>query len=114
MTLDTNLVRGTLTLLILRALSWGPMHGYGILEWIEAATDTPLFIAEGTLYPALHRLERNGLVTAEWGVSDSNRKAKYYALTPRGREELGAAQAAWTGHVAALQRALSFPAPRRV
>jgi PadR family transcriptional regulator, regulatory protein PadR len=114
MTLDTNLVRGTLTLLVLKALSWGPMHGYGILEWIELATDTPLFIAEGTLYPALHRLERNGLIAATWGMSENNRKAKYYALTPRGRKELGAAQAAWKGHVAALQRALAFRAPGTV
>jgi PadR family transcriptional regulator, regulatory protein PadR len=111
MTLETNLVRGTLTLLILKSLSQGPLHGFAVLEWIEAATRTPMFVAEGTLYPALHRLERNGLIEAEWGVSDNNRRAKYYALTARGHAELRTTLEAWHRHVAALQRALAFTAP---
>jgi PadR family transcriptional regulator, regulatory protein PadR len=110
MTLETNLVRGTLTLLILKSLSQGPLHGFAVLEWIEAATRTPLFVAEGTLYPALHRLERNGLIEAEWGVSDNNRRAKYYSLTARGSAELRTALAAWNRHVATLERALSYSA----
>lgn len=110
MTLETNLVRGTLTLLILQSLSQGPLHGFAVLEWIEAATQTPTFVAEGTLYPALHRLERNGLIEAEWGVSENNRRAKYYSLTARGRAELRTAVDAWTRHAAALQHALSFRA----
>src|SRR3954462_7678697 len=82
--LDANLLRGTLDLLILKALSWGPRHGYAVVEWIEQATDTAFLIGEGTLYPALHRLEGRGWITAEWGVSDNNRQAKYYRLAPAG------------------------------
>src|SRR4051812_50053904 len=78
--LDLNLLRGTLDLLILKALSWGPRHGYAVVEWIEQATGTAFLIGEGTLYPALHRLEGRGGITAEWGVSDNNRQAKYYRL----------------------------------
>jgi PadR family transcriptional regulator, regulatory protein PadR len=111
MTLETNLMRGTLTLLILKALANGPLHGFAVMEWIDVATQTPMFVAEGTLYPALHRLERNGLIEAEWGVSDNNRRAKYYSLTRRGRAELRTTLEAWNRHVAALQRALAFTAP---
>src|SRR4051812_50122996 len=82
--LDLNLLRGTLDLLILKALSWGPRHGYAVVEWIEQATDTAFLIGEGTLYPALHRLEGRGWITAGWGVSDNNRQAKYYRLPPGG------------------------------
>ena len=79
--LDVSLMRGTLDLLILKALSWGPRHGYAVVEWIEQATDAALLVGEGTLYPALHRLERHGLVDAEWvsvpdvGKSDAARIA---------------------------------------
>src|SRR4051795_1569546 len=88
--LEANLLRGTLDLLILKALSWGPRHGYAVVEWIEQATDTAFLIGEGTLYPALHRLEGRGWITAEWGVSDNNRQAKYYRLAPAGPAPLPA------------------------
>jgi len=93
--LDVSLMRGTLDLLILKALSWGPRHGYAVVEWIEQATDAAFLIGEGTLYPALHRLERRGLITAEWGVSDNNRQAKFYKLTAVGRKQLAAETERW-------------------
>ena len=92
--LDVSLMRGTLDLLILKALSWGPRHGYSVVEWIEQATDAEFMIGEGTLYPALHRLERRGLITSEWGVSENNRQAKYYSLAKAGRARLQARPAA--------------------
>jgi PadR family transcriptional regulator, regulatory protein PadR len=109
--LDVNLLRGTLDLLILKALSWGPRHGYAVVEWIEQATDTEFLIGEGTLYPALHRLERRGWITAEWGVSDNNRQAKYYHLARTGRSRLQAGSSAWHRFVEIAGRALSATAP---
>src|SRR5437868_899849 len=84
------LLQGTLDLLILKALSWGPAHGYAVARWIEAATGDALRIEEGSLYPALHRLEERGHVESEWGLSENNRRAKFYHLTPEGRRELRA------------------------
>ena len=109
--LDTNLLRGTLDLLILKALSWGPRHGYGVAEWIEHATDAALGVGEGTLYPALHRLERQGLVAAEWGLSENNRTAKYYRLSPAGRRRLQSGTSAWQQFVDVAGRALSAAGP---
>jgi transcriptional regulator len=85
-----DLLRGALDLLILRALTWGPTHGYGVARWIEGVTDDALRIEEGSLYPALYRLEKRGWVETEWGLSENNRKAKYYRLTKRGRAQLRA------------------------
>jgi transcriptional regulator len=82
---DRGLLQGTLELLILKALSGGAAHGYGIASWIEDATEDALRVEEGSLYPALHRMERKGWVEAEWGVSENNRKAKFYSLTAAGR-----------------------------
>ena len=93
--LDINLMRGTLELLILKALTWGPRHGYAVAEWIGQATDAALLVGEGTLYPALHRLERQRLVEAEWGVSENNRRARYYTLTPAGRKQLEVERSEW-------------------
>ena len=84
-----DLLRGSLDLLILRALAWQPAHGYGITRWIEQTTDEALQIEEGSLYPALHRLEERGWVESEWGTSENNRRARFYRLTPRGRAQLG-------------------------
>jgi PadR family transcriptional regulator, regulatory protein PadR len=109
--LDVNLLRGTLDLLILKALSWGPRHGYAVVEWIEQATDAGFLIGEGTLYPALHRLERRGWITAEWGVSDNNRQAKYYRLARTGRARLQAGSSAWHRFVEVAGRALSLTEP---
>jgi PadR family transcriptional regulator, regulatory protein PadR len=82
---ELELIRGTLDVLILKALAWGPLHGYAIMGLIYRQTDEALLVEEGTLYPALWRLESKGLVEAEWGLSENNRKAKYYQLTSRPR-----------------------------
>jgi PadR family transcriptional regulator PadR len=99
---DLELIRGTFDLLILKTLSWGPLHGLGVLRWIETVTDQRLLIEEGALYPALHRLEQRGWVSAEWGFSESNRKAKYYRLTPLGRKQLTAELSRWARYTEAV------------
>ena len=108
---DLNILRESLDLLILKALSWGPRHGYAVVEWIEQATDAAFLIGEGTLYPALHRLERRGLITAEWGVSDNNRQAKFYSLARAGRARLQAGSSSWHRFVEVAGKALRAPAP---
>ena len=108
---NPNLVRATLDLLILKALTWEPKHGYGISEWIETVTDGSLLMEEGTLYPALHRLQAKNLVDSEWGLSENNRRAKYYRLTKGGRRHLQAETASWTRYTSAVARALSMEAP---
>jgi len=90
-----DLLQGTLDMLILQALTWGSMHGYGITAWLEQATDEALQVEEGSLYPALHRMAKRGWVKAEWGVSENNRRAKYYTLTAAGRRQLQAEASAW-------------------
>jgi transcriptional regulator len=99
---DLELVRGTFDLLILKTLSWGPMHGLGVLRWIEQVTGNRLRIEEGALYPALHRLEQRGWIDAEWGYSESNRRAKYYRLTPKGRRQLTAELSKWARYTEAV------------
>ena len=100
---DTNdLLHGTLDLLVLKTLSWGPMHGYDITKWIEQATKGELEILDSALYKALHRLEDAGAIDTEWGISDNNRRAKYYSLTARGRQLLRAETATWKRYVAAV------------
>ena len=99
---DLELIRGTFDLLILKTLSWGPMHGLGVLRWIESVTDQRLLIEEGALYPALHRLEQRGWISAEWGFSESKRKAKYYRLTPTGRRQLTAELSRWARYTEAV------------
>lgn len=103
---ETDLLRSSLDLLVLKALSWGPMHGYGISEWIEGATSALLLLEEGTLYPALHRLERRGCISSEWGVSDNNRRAKFYRLTAAGRARFRAQAPLWHRHAEAIAVAL--------
>ncbi|HEY9479229.1 MAG TPA: PadR family transcriptional regulator [Gemmatimonadaceae bacterium] len=109
--LDVGLMRGTLDLLILKAVSWGPRHGYAIAEWIEQVSGAVLLVGEGTLYPALHRLERQGLVEAEWGFSENNRQAKYYQLSSDGRRRLRAGTSSWYDFVEAASRALRATGP---
>jgi transcriptional regulator len=92
---NVDLLRGTLDLFILKTLTWGPMHGLGISRWIENASQSQLQIEEGALYPALHRMEQRGWLIAEWGISDNNRRAKFYKLTPRGRKQYVAQLASW-------------------
>jgi len=101
-----ELLQGTLDILILKALTWGPMHGYAVASWIERVTDDVLRIEEGSLYPALHRLEERELVTAEWGVSDNNRRAKFYRLTPQGRQHLRAESSSWARYADAVRKVL--------
>jgi len=101
-----DLLKGTLDVLVLKALTWGPRHGYAVAGWIDQATDGTLQIEEGALYHALHRLERKGWLDSEWGVSESNRRAKYYTLTPAGRQQLAAKTATWTRYAEAIFAAL--------
>ena len=110
MTDSADILRGTLDLLILKALSWGPLHGYGVARWIAAATGDALRIEEGSLYPALHRLEERGLLTAEWGTSENNRRAKFYRLTADGKRRLRAETASWIRSARAIFAALEAPA----
>ncbi|WP_058188867.1 PadR family transcriptional regulator [Terracidiphilus gabretensis] len=90
-----DILQGTLDLLILRTLIFGPAHGHTIAHSIEQTSENALEIEQGSLYPALHRLEDRGLVSSKWGVSDNNRKAKFYQLTAKGRKELTAATSRW-------------------
>src|SRR5438309_11264873 len=99
-----ELLPGTLDMLILKALSRGAMHGYGIAQFIQQASREVLRVEEGALYPALHRLEVRGLLKAEWGTSENNRRAKFYKLTAVGRRELDSETAYWTRVAAAVTR----------
>ena len=108
---EAGLLRSSLDLLILKALSWGPKHGYAIGEWIEGATGSLLLLEEGTLYPALHRLERRGWLTSEWGVSENNRRAKFYELTASGRTRFRVQAPVWYRHVDAITAALRRTSP---
>ena len=101
-----EILRGTLDLLILKALSWGPSHGYAVARWIEQATNDALAVGEGTLYPALHRLEERGWITASWGASENNRQAKFYSLTRKGRTQLRTEADNWRRYAAAVFAAL--------
>lgn len=98
----SDLLHGTLDLLVLKALSTQPMHGFGLSKWIERGTRNELEIVDSALYKALHRLEDAGAITSEWGVSDNNRRAKYYSLTARGRKLLRAELATWRRYVVAV------------
>jgi PadR family transcriptional regulator, regulatory protein PadR len=100
-------VQGTLDFLILKTLSWHQMHGYAIARWIFDTSREELQIEEGTLYPALHRLEDRGWVEAEWGLSENNRRAKFYRLTLAGRAELTQRVAEWNRFTRAVSRILS-------
>src|SRR6185503_984734 len=101
-----DLLQGTLDVLVLRTLAWGPMHGYAVSRWIRQRTDGELEIEDAPLYKALHRLERSGCVSAEWGVSENNRRARYYALTTAGRRQLAAEESAWRRYAAAVFKVL--------
>jgi transcriptional regulator len=103
---EAELLPGTLDLLILKAVSLGAEHGYGVLLRIEHITGNALAIEQGALYPALYRLEHRGLLDTEWGTSDNNRKAKFYSLTASGRKHLKAATERWTRTILAVNTAL--------
>jgi PadR family transcriptional regulator, regulatory protein PadR len=103
----SDLFVGTLDLLILKAVSGGPIHGYAIKQWIAQSTGGEHAVTEGVLYPALHRLERRGFLAEEWGLTETKREAKFYSLTAAGRRELKRAALAWQRHVAGVNAALS-------
>ena len=103
----TELLPGTLDMLILKAVSLRPLHGYGVLLRIAQISGDALQIPQGSLYPALYRLERDGLIEAEWGESDNNRRAKFYTITPSGRRRLKEDAASWDRLVAAIAAAMS-------
>jgi transcriptional regulator len=99
-----ELLQGTLDMLILRTLQWGPQHGHGVGQAIRGTSDDVLRIEHGSLYPALHRLEKRGWLSSEWKVSETNRRAKYYRLTARGRKQLIAEQGKWDLLVVTIAR----------
>jgi transcriptional regulator len=106
-----ELIRGTLDILILKSLIWGSLHGYEITSLIRHQSDDALLVEEGTLYPALWRLEKKGLVEGEWGLSDNNRKAKYYSLTRAGRHHLQAETKTWEAYAEAVAKVLCATRP---
>jgi transcriptional regulator len=103
---ESEFLQGTLDLLVLQALARGSLHGYAVARWIHQRTGEVILVEEGALYPALHRLEKRGLLEAEWGLSDSNRRARFYQLTARGRRELRAETNAWLRFSQGVSRAL--------
>lgn len=106
-----DLLQGTLSILILKALLTGSAHGYAVARWVEATTDDVLRIEEGSLYPALRRLEDNGWVTSEWGLSENNRRARFYTITRQGRAHLRAEASVWFRYAGAVSQVLrSSPA----
>lgn len=108
--MPSSILPGTLDLLILKAVSLGPQHGYGVLLRIEQMSGGNLLIEQGALYPALYRLETQGLIASEWGVSENNRRAKFYTLTKAGTKRLGAELRQWNDLVSAMTQALGAQA----
>ncbi len=102
-----DLMQGTLDLLVLRTLTWGSMHGYAVARRIRERSRDVILVEEGALYPALHRLERRGWIQAEWGLSENNRRAKFYELTAAGKEQLRRELATWTRYTEAVARVLA-------
>jgi len=103
---SNELLHGTLETLILKAVARTPRHGYAVARWLEEATGEVLQIEDGSLYPALYRMEHRGLIQAEWGTSELGRKAKFYRITPIGRKRLAASTAEWTRFSAAISKVL--------
>jgi PadR family transcriptional regulator len=102
----SGMLHGTLDALILKTLSWGSRHGYGIARWIEETTDEAVTVEEGSLYPALYRMERRGWIEAEWGTSELGRKAKFYRITSKGRRQLASETQEWAKFAAAVSKIL--------
>jgi PadR family transcriptional regulator PadR len=103
---DLGLLQGTLDVMILKALSWRPMHGFGVAKWIRSTTDDVLQIDDGALYPALHRMEYRGLIDADWDLTENNRRAKYYRLTTKGRQQLRARTSSWDRYSSAVSKVI--------
>ena len=103
---DIDLIQGTLNVLILKTLAWGPANGYAIAQWVRELTSGDIALEEGALYPALHRMEHRGWVTSEWGLSENNRRAKYYRMTAAGRRVLRERTESWERLVSAVGKVL--------
>jgi transcriptional regulator len=103
-----DLLQGTLALLVLKTLARGPLHGYGITLHIQQVSKDILRVEEGSLYPALHRMEQDGWVSAEWGISENNRRARYYRLTAKGRKQLAEEEKSWEQLTQAVAHVLQF------
>jgi PadR family transcriptional regulator, regulatory protein PadR len=101
-TAPTDLLYGTIDILVLKTLAWRPMHGYAISEWLRERTDDTLVLDDAALYKSLHRLEEQGCVSSEWGLSENNRRAKYYQITPAGRAQLRARSTVWRAYAEAV------------
>jgi len=104
------LLKGTLDLLVLKTLTWGPMHGFAISSWLDEQSDGTVGVDDSALYQALHRLEGRGYVEAEWGVSENNRRARYYSLTPAGRRHLRAETDTWLRYTQSVTAILTLAA----
>ncbi|HVZ49717.1 MAG TPA: PadR family transcriptional regulator [Gemmatimonadaceae bacterium] len=107
MAADLDLLRGTLDLFVLKTLTWGPMHGLGIVRWIERVSKDGLQVEEGALYPALHRMEQRGWIEGEWGATEQGRRARFYRLTAAGRRAYAAQLETWNRYTSVAQRILS-------
>ena len=105
--LNLDLFKGTLSLLLLKAVAYHPRHGHEIMKWIRRSSEETFLIEDGAIYPALYRLEARGLLDAEWGVTDNNRRAKYYKLTSKGRARLEQEEAKWRRYVEIFNRLLA-------
>lgn len=103
---ELDLLQGTLDVLVLKTLTWGPKHGYAVAQWLRSASDDRILVEDKALYVALHRLEARGLIESEWGVSENNRKAKFYQLTTAGRRALRAKTAYWQAYSDAVFKVL--------
>ena len=103
---DLGLLQGTLDVMILKAVSWGPMHGFAVAKWIRSTTDDVLQIDDGALYPALHRMEHRGLIDADWDLTENKRRAKYYRLTTKGRQELRVRATSWDRYASAVSKVI--------
>jgi PadR family transcriptional regulator PadR len=104
---SVDLLQGTLDLIVLKTLSWGPMHGFGIARWIQHTTEDVLQVEEGSLYPALYRMENRGWIRAQWALTENGRRAKYYRLTAVGRRQLVAESESWEQMSAAMAKIMS-------
>ena len=108
---ESGLLQGTVELLVLKTLTWGPMHGYGIAQWIESATDDVLRVEEGSLYPALYRMAKKGWIRGEWGITENKRRAKYYRLTEEGRRQFSQQSSGWARLAGAVNAAVGTVQP---
>lgn len=103
---DLDLIQGTLDVMILKSLSWGPMHGFAIAKWIRLTTEEVLQIDDGALYPALHRMEFRGLIDADWDLTENKRRAKYYRLTTKGKQQLRTRASSWDRYSTAVSKVI--------